>query len=307
MYGDEQTFKEKFRVTRKTFCVIQKQLCDAGYLRANENQNAAYQQTSDFKLAVCLYFFAGRGKGDMQAVGDAGHIGRSTVLKYVDKFVNGVLRVLKRTYMPSKAPPNERLREIRSQFASRRGIANVAMAVDGTHVPYVPPIEKFRNEYKNYKGWMSILVVAFVNSFHFFVDVDVGYPGKAGDSSVLRDSRFLAISVSGSESVRFRECIGVESKREKLTCHLQQSLTGHLGVDDVMALSELPLRWYGIMFCAPGFQPRMRTTKLFQILPLLVTSTFIATCQCRNMGFQDNFANFEAQHNNATRMPGSSQ
>jgi len=192
MYGDEQTFKEIFRVTRNTFRVIQKQLCDAGYLRANQNQNAAYQQTSDFKLAVCLYFFAGRGKGDMQAVGDAGHIGRSTVLKYVDEFVNGVLHVLKRTYMPSKAPPNERLREIRLQFASRRGIANVAMAVDGTHVPYVPPIEKFRNEYKNYKGWMSILVVAFVNSFHFFVDVDVGYPGKAGDSSVLRDSRFLA-------------------------------------------------------------------------------------------------------------------
>ena len=94
--------------------------------------------------------------------------------------------------MPSKAPPNERLREIRLQFASRRGIANVAMAVDGTHVPYVPPIEKFRNEYKNYKEWMSILVVAFVNSFHFFVDVDVGYPGKSGDSLVLRDSRFLA-------------------------------------------------------------------------------------------------------------------
>ena len=76
----------------------------ATFLRSNENQNAAYQQTTDFKLAVCLYFFAGKGKGDMQAVGDAGHIGRSTVLKYVDECVNGVLRVLKRTYMPSKAP-----------------------------------------------------------------------------------------------------------------------------------------------------------------------------------------------------------
>ena len=57
--------------------------------------------------------------------------------------------------------------------------------------------------------------------------------------------------MSGSESVRFRECNGVESKRGKLTCHLQQSLTGHLGVDDVMALSERPLRWYCIIFFVP--------------------------------------------------------
>ena len=65
------------------------------------------------------------------------------------------------------------------------------MAVDGSHIPYVPQIEKFRNEYKNYKGWMSVLVLAFVNSFHLFVEADVGYPGKSGNNSVLGQSRFL--------------------------------------------------------------------------------------------------------------------
>jgi len=127
----------------------------------------------------------------MQAVGDAGHIGCSTVRKDLDEFVEGVINVLNPIYKSSKPPTAERLMAIRQQFASRRGIANVAMAVDGSHIPYVPQIEKFRNEYKNYKGWMSVLVLAFVNSFHLFVEADVGYPGKSGDNSVLGQSRFL--------------------------------------------------------------------------------------------------------------------
>ena len=41
------------------------------------------------------------------------------------------------------------------------------------------------DNYRNYKGWGSTLVVAFVNAFHLFVDVDVGFPGRSGDNTVL--------------------------------------------------------------------------------------------------------------------------
>ena len=44
-----------------------------------------------------------------------------------------------------------------------------------------------KNDYKNYKGWTSILVLAFVNSFYLFVDFVVGHSGRSGDNSVLRN------------------------------------------------------------------------------------------------------------------------
>ena len=45
--------------------------------------------------------------------------------------------------------------------------------------------------HRNYKGWESILVVAFVNSFYLFVDGDVGAPGRSGDNTVLQQSWLL--------------------------------------------------------------------------------------------------------------------
>lgn len=85
--------------------------------------------------------------------------------------------------MPSEPPPPERLQRVREEFAARRGIGNVAMAVDGTHCPF-----RGGADYRNYKGWESILLLAFVNSFHLFVDGDVGAPGRAGDNTVLAQS-----------------------------------------------------------------------------------------------------------------------
>jgi len=42
-----------------------------------------------------------------------------------------------------------------------RGIVEVAMATDGTHIPHPG-----WPDYRNYKGWESILAVAFVDSFY---------------------------------------------------------------------------------------------------------------------------------------------
>ena len=65
------------------------------------------------------------------------------------------------------------------------------MAVDGTHIPYVPHVENTKNDYKNYKGWTSILAVAFVNSYYMLADAIVGYAGRSGDNTVIRDSSMM--------------------------------------------------------------------------------------------------------------------
>ena len=73
-------------------------------------------------------------------------------------------------------------------FAARRCIHRVAMAVDGSHVPYWPPDRVFKNEYRNYKGFYSLNVLAFVNSFYMFVSTDIGMPGRVPDSVIFHRS-----------------------------------------------------------------------------------------------------------------------
>ena len=65
------------------------------------------------------------------------------------------------------------------------------MATDGSHIPFRPDDAATAIDYRNYKGWTSILAVAFVTSFFTFVDADVGAAGRSGDNTVLTDSWLL--------------------------------------------------------------------------------------------------------------------
>mmetsp|Transcript_23805 Transcript_23805/g.75377 ORF Transcript_23805/g.75377 Transcript_23805/m.75377 type:complete len:390 (-) Transcript_23805:237-1406(-) len=178
------TYKLNFRMTRDTVRHVSEKLAGAGYLVDNKARNASLRMTGLFKTGVCLYFLAGHGKGDRKAVADAAGIGATTVSLYLQQFCDGVMTQLKPVYMPSTPPSAIMLAAWREEFASRRGVPNVAMAVDGTHLPFRGSMP----DYRNYKGWESILLVAFVTSFYTFVDGDVGAPGRAGDNTVLRQS-----------------------------------------------------------------------------------------------------------------------
>ena len=128
--------------------------------------------------------------GRLLAAADCASLGEATVQKYVNEFIDGVMNALAPIYMPRRPPDEDSLRAVRSEFASRRGLTNISMAVDGTHIPFRPP-EEHANDYRNYKGWHSVLAVAFVNSFYLFVDATIGFPGRASDNTVLEDCWLL--------------------------------------------------------------------------------------------------------------------
>jgi hypothetical protein len=189
LHGSNATYKKNFRVTRHTFCTLLDQLRSGGYCRDNKSNDPAKRQTGRFKLAVCLYFF-GQGTG-WKAAADCGSIGESTVQKYVNHFIDGTFEKLRPIYMPGTPPSADTVSKVREEFAARRGVPNVAMATDGTHVPFRPDDKETAIDYRNYKGWTSILAVAFVTSFFTFVDADVGAAGRSGDNTVLLDSWIL--------------------------------------------------------------------------------------------------------------------
>ena len=183
--GDEQTYRENFRVSRATFVHIRSKLSGAGYVADNKCRDIRFRMTAAFKIGVSLYFLA-HGCCVAKMVGDVASIGASTVTKYLHQFCSGVLVVLRPIYMPATPPTPAKIAARRAEFGKRRGINNVAMAADGSHVPV-----RGGPDYRNYKGWTSILAFAFVDSFYMFIDADVGAAGRAGDNSVLAQSWLL--------------------------------------------------------------------------------------------------------------------
>ena len=118
-------------------------------------------------------------------------VGTSTLRRWLGLFAMDVIKALKPIYMPGKPFTPDELKVVRERFAARRGVGNVALAVDGTHTPYRPTEKHHAIDYRNYKGWSSLLSVAFVDSFYRFFDISCGYPGRAGDNTVLGRGHWL--------------------------------------------------------------------------------------------------------------------
>ena len=133
--GDEVTYKLNFRATKANVTFIAEKLAAGGYLRTNKNYNPEYCIPTLFKVGVVMYFMA-HCKGDRKTAGDVASLGKSTVDKYLDEFCRGACTVLKPIFMPSTPPSAESVQRVREGFAGRRGVPNVAMAVDGSHCPY---------------------------------------------------------------------------------------------------------------------------------------------------------------------------
>ena len=209
--GDDQTYHENFRMERKTFdkllSLIEKTSFAAvttppilpgmrkrAKRRSGEHVSFARAHTDPpstrFKMAVCLYAMAQGGR--FKQVGDAAGISNNTVRKYMVAFCEAVMTAVKPIYMPATPHSASEREYIRGKFASRCGIPNVALACDGTHIPYHPRGgKKAKMAYRNYKGWTSILAVAWVDSYHRFFDLHAGFSGRAGDNTVLARSRLM--------------------------------------------------------------------------------------------------------------------
>lgn len=168
--GNVQQLSRGRRVTRKA-----RQCVDPPSLR--------------YKVATCMYAMAFG--GPTKVIADAASIGVSTLRKWLEQFADGCTKHVKPIYMPGKPWADAERAEVQGQFASRRGIGGVSLACDGSHIPFHPKNKRVAMDYRNYKGWTSILSVAFVDSYYRFFELNVGYPGRAGDNTVLARSLFM--------------------------------------------------------------------------------------------------------------------
>eukprot|EP00873_Tetraselmis_striata_P041741 jgi/Tetstr1/462005/TSEL_007076.t1 len=117
------------------------------------------------------------------------HIAESTARKYVMYTCEAIIENLVPVYMrPPTAMESQQSQRV---FATRLHMGNIGLAVDGTHIPWQPDCHEWMDEFRNYEGWYSILVVALVNGLGMFVDVEIGHTGRSSDSTVTYHSTFM--------------------------------------------------------------------------------------------------------------------
>ena len=127
--------------------MVVKELKDSRYVMDNQCQTARNRVPAWFKVAVALHHLAHGGTWN-QTAGHA-RMATMTVMNYTYEVCRGIFFVLRPIFMHPPTPEEVALSQ--SRFARRRGILDVGLAIDGTHVPWKPDDGQWTEEFHNYK------------------------------------------------------------------------------------------------------------------------------------------------------------
>lgn len=158
-YFDDEEWLENFRVSKVTYLYI----CDR--LRpqlepvdVEPNMQPREPLSVEKKVALTLYFLSSC--SEYRTVGNLFGIHKSTVFKYVHQVVHLINRIL----LPEeiRMPNQHECEAISTYFNENYGIPQIIGAIDGSHVPILPPSEGYR-DFVNRKGWPSVVLQAVVD------------------------------------------------------------------------------------------------------------------------------------------------
>nr|XP_012153568.1 PREDICTED: putative nuclease HARBI1 [Megachile rotundata] len=75
-------------------------------------------------------------------------------------------------------------------YEERTHIPQLIGAIDGTHIPVLPPADGYR-DYINRKGWPSIILQGLVDHTLRFRNINCHAPGSAHDAAVFKESNLF--------------------------------------------------------------------------------------------------------------------
>lgn len=139
--------------------------------------------SAEEKLAVTLRFLA---TGESyESLMYQFRIHQSTISLFVPKVCHAIYEVLKEEYFHFPNSEGEWL-ELAEATEQRWQFPNAFAAADGKHIALYHP-HNSGAEFYNYKGFYSIVLLAFVDYDYKFVYVDVGCQGRISDGGVYRN------------------------------------------------------------------------------------------------------------------------
>ncbi|KAK1418618.1 hypothetical protein QVD17_27763 [Tagetes erecta] len=192
----DDEFRKAFRMSKATFNMICDEL-DSVVTKKNTMLRMAIPVRQ--RVAVCIYRLA---TGDpLRTVSTLFGLGISTCHKLVLEVCAAIRTVLMPKYL--QWPDEERIKKIKTAFASISGISNVGGSVYTTHVSIIAPKtnqEVFYNKkhtQRNQKPSYSTTVQGLVDPSGVFTDVCIGYPGSMSDEQILEKSALSQRSKMG--------------------------------------------------------------------------------------------------------------
>ena len=149
------------------------------------------------KILAVLHFFA---TGSFQnTVGICGGMSQAKFSLVLTEVLLALLPHLK-NYV--QFPKPEDFLRVKGDFYALGGMPHVIGAIDGTHIPLVPPKDS-EQVFRNRKQFHSLNVQMVCLSNHYISHVYANYPGSAHDSFVLQNSSVpdLMLQVAAEKAV----------------------------------------------------------------------------------------------------------
>ena len=153
--------------------------------------------SAEERLAVTLRYMA---TGEtMESLMYQYRIHSTTLGLFIQPVCRAIFHVLAPQYI--KCPDSEQeWSKLADKTWERWQFLNGYLAVDGKHVGVICPAHS-GSDYYNYKGFFSVVLMAFVDFDYHFVIAEAGTQGKISDGGVYRSNEFNKALQSGSLNI----------------------------------------------------------------------------------------------------------
>ena len=183
---DDKRFKKNFRITKATFAFI----LDA--IRSDLERETVNEIpiSPEARLPVCLYRL---GRGDyLSTLAELNGMGTSTVCTIVVEVCKSIVKHLWQPFVSAHFPlsPNG-IEEITNSFKPKWQFPCCFGAVDGCHIPIKFPRggQESAKEYRNFKNFYSIVIMAIVDAKMRFTWASSGFPGNSHDAIIFQSTK----------------------------------------------------------------------------------------------------------------------
>ncbi|XP_037514507.1 uncharacterized protein LOC119390871 [Rhipicephalus sanguineus] len=134
-------------------------------------------------VAVALYKLCS--SAEDRTITNLFDLGRSNVNVIYREFCEAVVELLE--YQWVKTLTGIDMEDHITELQLSTGFPQCVGALDGCHFP-VSPQKEYVNDYFNYKGWYSVILLALVDHNYMFRFINVGSPGRCHDAHVYHQS-----------------------------------------------------------------------------------------------------------------------
>lgn len=161
----DEDWLETFRMRKATFFWLCNQLREK--LVPNLNQIGTREPVSvEKQVAVYLYFLSSC--CEYRVIGNNFGIHKATVWKCIHRVIDAINTELMSSWITM--PNDDECYQIAAAFERKTHVPQLIGAIDGTHIPILPPSNGYR-DYINRKGWPSMILQAVVDNKYRYVHV----------------------------------------------------------------------------------------------------------------------------------------